>query len=230
MTEPIRAGTAKAERTREQIVTAAMRLFREQGYQGTTMRGVAAEAGVSVGNAYYYFASKEQLVQGYYDHMAAEQAARCQQLFANTSDFAERLHGSLLIWLEVAQPYHQFAGTFFATAAQPGNPLSPLSEASTPAREIMLAMYRELITGSSTRAGAELSEVLPELLWLYQLGVILYWVHDTSPDLARTHQLIEHTVPIIARLVRLSRLAVIRPLSRQAADLVTMLRSHHPAS
>jgi AcrR family transcriptional regulator len=229
VTEPARAGTAKSDRTRDQIVAAAMRLFREQGYQGTTMRAVATEAGVSVGNAYYYFASKEQLVQGYYDHMATEQAARCRQVFVETTDFAERLRGALLGWLEIAQPYHQFAGTFFATAAQPDNPLSPLSAASVPAREVVLTMYRELITGSSVKVGPELVEVLPELLWLYQLGVILYWVHDTSPGLARTRRLVEHTVPIVARLVRLSRLPVIRPLSRETAELVTMLRGQHPA-
>jgi AcrR family transcriptional regulator len=223
-----RATTPKAERTREQIVAAAMRLFREQGYQGTTMRGVAAEAGVSVGNAYYYFSSKEELIQGYYDQMAAEQTARCRDVFDRSTDFGERLRGALAAWLEAAQPYHEFAGKFFATAAQPDNPLSPLSEASQPAREAMLALYRRLISGTNVRVADELADVLPELLWLYQLGITLYWVHDTSPDVSRTRQLIEHTVPIIARLVRMSRLPVVRPLARQAADLVAMLRSHHP--
>ena len=42
---------------------------------------------------------------------------------------------------------------------------------------------------------------LPELLWLYSLGVILYWVHDTSPGCAKTYQLIDRTVPLVARLV-----------------------------
>jgi AcrR family transcriptional regulator len=221
--------TAKAERTREQIVAAAMRLFREQGYQGTTMRAVAAEAGVSVGNAYYYFSSKEELIQGYYDQMAAEQTAHCQDVFARTTDLGERLRGALTAWLESAQPYHEFAGKFFATAAQPDNPLSPLSEASTPAREAMLELYRTLIAGSNIRVTDELTDVLPELLWLYQLGITLYWVHDSSPAVTRTRQLIDHTVPIVARLVRMSRLPMVRPLARQTADLVAMLRSHHPA-
>jgi AcrR family transcriptional regulator len=223
-----KAATPKAERTRDQIVAAAMRLFREQGYQGTTMRAVAAEAGVSVGNAYYYFSSKEELIQGYYDQMATDQTARCQEVLDRTTDFGERLRGALSAWLESAQPYHEFAGKFFATAAQPDNPLSPLSDASLPARAAMLELYRRLISGSNVRVADELATVLPELLWLYQLGITLYWVHDTSPDVTRTQQLIDHTVPIIARLVRMSRLPVVRPLARQAADLVAMLRSHHP--
>ena len=35
------------------------------------MRAVADRAGVSLGNAYYYFGSKENLVQGFYDQMQA---------------------------------------------------------------------------------------------------------------------------------------------------------------
>ena len=47
----------KSARTRSAIIDAALRLFRERGYEATTMRAIAAEAGVSVGNAYYYFDS-----------------------------------------------------------------------------------------------------------------------------------------------------------------------------
>ena len=219
--------TPKSERTRQQIVAAALKLFREQGYQGTTMRAVAASAGVSVGNAYYYFSSKEELIQGFYDQMVTDQAAACVEVFAASTDLADRLRGALLAWLDAAEPYHEFAGRFFATAAQPDNPLSPFSRASSPARDGSIALYRELIDGAKVTVGAELAATLPELLWLYQLGVVLYWVHDSSAGTARTRLLIEHTVPMISRLVRLSRLPVIRPLSRQTAELVGLLRGSH---
>ncbi|MEZ0064949.1 AcrR family transcriptional regulator [Streptacidiphilus sp. MAP12-20] len=53
------AKKAKSERTRALILETAMRLFQERGYDKTTMRAIAAEAGVSVGNAYYYYEGKE---------------------------------------------------------------------------------------------------------------------------------------------------------------------------
>jgi AcrR family transcriptional regulator len=62
----------KSEQTRTLILETALRLFQERGYDRTTMRAIAKEAGVSVGNAYYYFSSKEHLVQGFYDRIAAE--------------------------------------------------------------------------------------------------------------------------------------------------------------
>src|SRR4051812_16540464 len=49
----------KGDLTRERIFTVALNLFREKGFEGTTMREVAAAANMSLGAAYYYFASKE---------------------------------------------------------------------------------------------------------------------------------------------------------------------------
>ena len=64
---PSPARRARGEQTRQLILETALRLFRERGYAETTMRAIAKEAGVAVGNAYYYFDSKEHLIQGFYD-------------------------------------------------------------------------------------------------------------------------------------------------------------------
>src|ERR671921_2831290 len=64
--------TPKARRTRERILEAALRLFAERGYEATTMRDVAREAGASLGLAYRYFASKEEFVLALYMRLAEE--------------------------------------------------------------------------------------------------------------------------------------------------------------
>jgi AcrR family transcriptional regulator len=48
--------------TREQILAAARRLFAERGFQATTVRGIAAEAGVDAALVHHYFGNKEQLL------------------------------------------------------------------------------------------------------------------------------------------------------------------------
>src|SRR5690348_12745885 len=58
--------SVRGEQTKRLIVDTAVRLFREQGYEKTTMRAIAQAAGLSVGNAYYYFPSKDHLVQEFY--------------------------------------------------------------------------------------------------------------------------------------------------------------------
>jgi AcrR family transcriptional regulator len=47
--------------TREQIVRAARNQFGERGYEGTTIRGIAAEAGVNPALIHHFFGSKEQV-------------------------------------------------------------------------------------------------------------------------------------------------------------------------
>src|SRR5271154_894437 len=54
---------ADAER-RERIIEAAERAFVRNGFHATTMQGVADEAGMSAGNLYRYFPSKEAIVEG----------------------------------------------------------------------------------------------------------------------------------------------------------------------
>lgn len=41
--------------------------------------------------------------------------------------------------------------------------------------------------GSDVKVPKALRRELPELLWLMQMGLVLFWVHDSSPDQRRTH-------------------------------------------
>jgi AcrR family transcriptional regulator len=218
MTEP--ELTSRAEQTRSAIVTAALRLFRESGYDATTMRAIAAEAGVSTGNAYYYFASKEELIREFYARSLAEHALAARPVLDTETEFATRLRGTLRALVDVLAPYHEFAAKFFKHAAEPSNPLSPFSPESSPVREAATALYREVVDGSALRLNRQLRAQLPELLWLYSLGVVLFWVHDSSPGCAKTYTLIDRTVPLADRLISLSRLRV---LSSTLTDLISII-------
>ncbi|MFI6499982.1 TetR family transcriptional regulator [Nonomuraea typhae] len=222
MSEPRTRGS---ESTREVIVETALRLFRERGFDATTMRAIAAEAGVSVGNAYYYFESKEALIQAYYDRAQTEHEEACRELLASERSFAARLSGVLREWVRVSDPYHEFAVKFFKHAAEPTNPLSPFSSQSSPAREASIAIYRDVVEGSRDKMDAELREELPELLWLLSMGMVLFWVHDTSPGCQRTYRLIEVTVPLVDRLVGLSHLPGLRGITKDFIAAVHELRA-----
>jgi AcrR family transcriptional regulator len=217
--------TPRAEQTRTAITEAALRLFRENGYEATTMRAIARQAGVSTGNAYYYFGSKEELVQQFYARNHAEHLAACRSVLETETEFAPRLRGTLRALVDVMEPYHAFAARFFKYAAEPSSPLSPFSKESSPARDAALAIYREVVDGSTTRIDRELRGQLPELLWLYSLGVVLFWVHDTSPGCAKTYQLIDRTVPLADRLVALSRVRILRSTIREVISIVADMRS-----
>jgi AcrR family transcriptional regulator len=214
--------TAKSEQTRALILETAMRLFQERGYEKTTMRAIATEAGVSVGNAYYYFEGKELLIQGFYDRMTHEHLVEARARLAGRTDFADRLRVALESWVDCAAPYHEFAAQFFRTAADPDSALSPFSNESHPARATAVQIFREVLDGSDLgpKIDPELDELLPDLLWLHLMVTVLYWVFDRTEDTERTRAFVARCAPFVAKLVTLSRYRVFRPLVRDAVELV----------
>lgn len=115
----------------------------------------------------------------------------------------------------MAEPYHRFAAQFFKNAADPESPLSPFSKDSVAARDAAISIHRRCLAGADTKVDPELAELLPQLMWLNQMGLVLYWVYDRTDDAERSRRLVERTAPIIARAIALSRFRVLRPLVRQ---------------
>ncbi|MFI5683621.1 TetR/AcrR family transcriptional regulator [Streptomyces sp. NPDC051636] len=212
---------SKSEQTRALILETAMRLFQERGYDKTTMRSIAKEAGVSVGNAYYYFDGKEHLIQGFYDRIAAEHQVAVREVLERETDLEARLAGVLRAWLDIASPYHEFAVQFFKNAADPDSPLSPFSPESEHARVEAISVHREVLRGAKTKVPEELRDVLPELMWLSQMGLVLYWVFDRTEGRERSYRLAERGARLTARGVYLARFRVLRPLVKEVHELFT---------
>ncbi|ULR52974.1 TetR family transcriptional regulator [Streptomyces deccanensis] len=219
--QPGPRGTAKSEQTRALILQTALRLFQERGYDKTTMRAIAKEAGVSVGNAYYYFAGKEHLIQGFYDRIGAEHLVAVRPVLEREKDLDARIAGVLKAWLDVAEPYHEFAAQFFKNAADPQSPLSPFSPESQGPREESIAIHREVLAGSKAKVPDELRDILPELMWLSLMGLVLYWVFDRSEGRARSYRLAERGARLTTRGVSLARFRALRPLVREVHELFT---------
>lgn len=219
----------KAARTRSAIIDAALRQFRQHGYEATTMRAIAAEAGVSLGNAYYYFESKQHLIQAFYDRTQIEHAEASRPAIDGEVALEARILGVVETWLDVMEPYRAFAGTFFQNAADPNSPLSPFSPESTPARELSIELWRQVIDGSDAKIPKALRPQLPELLWLYFMGIVLYWVHDPSPHATRTRLLAARTTPLIVRAIGLARLPVLRSTLNDLLALIADLKDIHAA-
>lgn len=93
--------TPKGERTRERILDTAERLFAEKGYEGTTLRDVAAAAGLRIPSLYNHFAGKESLYAAVLERgMAPVLEALSEQVQAaptrlDTDRFIERVFGLL---------------------------------------------------------------------------------------------------------------------------------------
>ncbi|GAB3261343.1 TetR family transcriptional regulator [Alteromonas gracilis] len=203
--------------TRDRILTAALELFEAEGYERTTMRAIATRAGVSTGNAYYYFTSKADLVQAFYARLQADHAARIAP--APGLSLAERLRHAEQEWLDLIAPHHGFGTAFLSTALDPRGGSSPFSAESTKAREASIAIYRDLVAGASPAVPKAWAAVLPEALWLAHLGITLFWVTDTSPEQRRTRDLVDRAADLAGGLLRLARV----PGSGAAAERLQRL-------
>ena len=218
------AKTSKGERTRAVILNTALDLLMERGYEATTMRAVAEQAGVSLGNAYYYFKSKEHLIQAFYARMHSEHLKAARDFLQEEQDFRRRLAHVMRVRIDTMMPYQKFAGVLFRTAADPGSPLNPFSRESRPVRNESTELFAEVVRGSGLKVHGELMDELPDLLWLYQMGIVLFWIYDTSPGCRRTYHLAERTVDLVAKLVAVANLPPMRPLLRSVLGLLSELR------
>ena len=90
--------TASSEHTRKRILDKAHRLFVDHGYHGTSMRRIAREAGVALGNLYNHFQGKETLFTSvlfefhpYHQILPALQAAQGETMEAFVRDAARQM-------------------------------------------------------------------------------------------------------------------------------------------
>ncbi len=75
------------------------------------------------------------------------------------------------------------------------------------------------------RIPADLKPHLPRLLWMYQMGIILFWVYDSSPNQAKTERLVSRTLKIVTGLIKFSNFPLMSPLRGVVADLLTEIYS-----
>lgn len=212
--------TSKSERTRALLRDVALRSFRERGYDATTIRLIAQQAGVSVGTTNYHFASKNDLVQELYLDVQTAHRRAVQPLLAETDDLVERLGHVYRSGLAQLRPYHPFAPEFLSAAMSPRSSMNPLSDDSQPARDIVLALFRDAVAGARSGVPAEFEEDLPTVLMLAYLLLALFWVYDSSPDQQRTERLLEGGLRLLRLALPLARLRILRRPLRELLDLV----------
>jgi len=75
----------------ERLLAVAVRLFAEQGFEGTSVQEIVAAAGVTKGAMYHYFASKDDLLYEIYHRLLGLQTERLNALADGPGDAADRV-------------------------------------------------------------------------------------------------------------------------------------------
>ncbi|HYM78748.1 MAG TPA: TetR family transcriptional regulator [Candidatus Dormibacteraeota bacterium] len=212
--------TQRAEDTRRKIYEAAMELFREKGFEPTTMRDIAAKAGVALGGAYYYFSSKDAIVLAFYREMQESSNQPVLSALAGHKKLKDRIRCILDQRLQLLEPNRKFCSALFRHAPDSADPLSPFSDETRAIRDGAIEHMRIAVEGSDAKVPSDLKPRLPYLLWLYQMALIMFWLYDRSPNQERTERLMDKSLGLLVNLLRLSALPLTKPLRKAVLELV----------
>ena len=181
-----RPKNADGQRTRQAILDAALELFADKGYFGTSLRDVATAVGVRESALYNYFKSKEALFDAL---ISAHEYSKSQRLASLAGDgpiadaraLLERLTlSSLEVFLD---PREQM---LFRLLMSDGIRLARMGRfnlherlGSGPGR--MQELMRRLISEGWLR------KTDPQLLWMTFVGPLLLWrhIHAAGADAAQ---------------------------------------------
>jgi AcrR family transcriptional regulator len=200
-------------------LNAALAVFRERGFDRATMREIATEAGVALGATYYYFDSKDALVMAFYEQSQRQMVADLEEKLKRAKTLEARLRTIIEEKLEYFAPNRKLLGALSAHA-DPEHPLSPFSRETKTIREEDLVFFERAVTDSGVKLPKELAPYLPRLLWMYQMGLILFWVYYHSANSRRTRVLFDQTLKMIVLTLKLAQLPLLRPMHRMAAELL----------
>lgn len=214
------APTDKGELTRSAIFDAALQSFRENGFEATTMRDIAAAANVALGSAYYYFPSKEAIIQAYYDIVQQEHARRVAEALATGNpDFLDRLKFAIQSKLDIVRNDRKLLGVVFRYSGEPTHPLSCLGPATRSSRRASIELMNDAI--ADERLPKDLRQLLPIALWALQMGVLILFIYDESPNQQRTRKLVDGALELTVRLLFLARNPLLKPIRSKVLELLS---------
>lgn len=222
-TENVPASTPrKSEETRQRILQAALGVFRERGFEAATMREVAAAAGMAVGAAYYYFPAKDAIVFAFYEEAQQTMQPALEAVLARNASLEPTLRGIIQVKLDTFRENRQLMSAL-ASHVDPHTPVSPFSANTVAIRERDQHYFEQAVAQARVKLPKNIAPYLPRLLWLYQMGILLFWVFDESPGQHRTTVLLDGTLKMLTITLRLAALPLLRPLHRIAGELLEVV-------
>lgn len=203
-----RGETAQGATARQQLYQIAIRLFASGGYEATTLRDIAKQAGVSVGLLYRYFPSKQAVVLALYDELSAEYAA--QALVIPQGTWPERFLFALKKSLTVLSPHRDALIALVPVLV--GSHQEGLFAAATEfSRQRVQGVFAEAVLGATQSPPPGEAAALARLLYVVHLMVILWWLLDKSPQQRATAELLA----LIERMSPLVTFAIQLPLAHE---------------
>ena len=199
--------TAQGAAAKDRLYDTAIRMVAERGYETTTLRDIADEAGVSVGLLYRYFPSKQAVTIALYDKLSADYARRAARMPSGI--WRDRFIFALETSLDVVKPHRVALRALIPVLI--GDPDDGIfAERTTFSRQRVQSVFEDAATGSTDAPRDPLSKALGRLLYLLHLAVLLWWLLDRTPRQRATAGVIKLMLQVLPAAALALRLPLIR--------------------
>jgi len=205
-TKPRPAGrrARSKQEIRDRIVKAALDLFQTKGFDSTTTRSIARKAGIAEGTVFNYFRTKDDIALHFFEQEVDQAMAAVRgNPRLRKAPLEEKLFALVHSQLEFLAHHERFIGAALIHALKPSSPLGPFSHRSQELRHRYLGFVEDLIEESTPkRRGGPLTFFAPEVFWIYYLGVLLYWLNDTSEGKQNTLAFLDRSLNVGVSMLR----------------------------
>jgi len=174
----MRVTAEKKQQTRQCILESARKLFNDKGFEQTTTRHLARQAGIAIGTVFNYFPSKEALGMA----LVAEALDSAQEDFERQrrrdGSLEEVLFGNVMAGLRKLSAYRNSVGPIIEHG------LSPFTTVNSGEGQRLRAEHLQTVAELIARdeRAPTPSYVALHLYWTLYLGVLAFWSGDESPN------------------------------------------------
>jgi AcrR family transcriptional regulator len=209
--------TPQGAAARDRLYNTAIELIAARGYDATTLRDIAKQAGVSVGLLYRYFPGKQAVVIALYDELSADYARQAAEM--PPGKWRDRFVFALKTSLHVLKPHQQALRAL--TPVLVGDPEEGIFSPGTAFSRLRVQrVFEDAVAGSSDAPKPPLAEALGRLLYLVHLAVLLWWLLDKSVHQRATTALVALTQQLLPSAALTLRVPPVRRFVIAVDELV----------
>ena len=191
----------KAESPRDQILSAAAKLFRDRGFAAATLRQIAAAANMQAGSIYYHFASKEEILDAVLDVGLARIFEAVRQAVAECGSKAgaeDRILAAMSAHLRTLLSRSEFTSVNIRVYGQLPE---QIRQRHQPKRRRYGLFWDDLFK-QAIEAGAFRSDIKVRPLRQFVLGALNWTVEWFDPERHSVNELVERCTQLILSGVR----------------------------
>ncbi|MFH8890434.1 TetR/AcrR family transcriptional regulator [Streptomyces sp. NPDC017949] len=173
---------ARGERRMSDILDASAVVFARSGYEKATTIAIAAEAGISPGSLYQFFANKAAIAQALADRFVTQLRAAHQEAFDTTHHTAAALDAVIDRMVDPIIAFNVTNPGFKALFARPDMPAG-LTDAARPIQSALLARVEALIVARAPELPATERVLMARVaIQIFQSMIPLVVAADDGPE------------------------------------------------